>query len=546
MLKEIKTRISKSTFILCLILLTATLLRFYQLGLTPSGVTNDEASYIYNAYSIWHTGRDITGKFLPLSVNLDNSLSPVPIYIISPLVGIFGLSPLTGRLPFAATGVLTVLFLYLFTKELSGNKSIALISAFILAVSPWHIHFSRSAYEGILALFFFTAAGYVFIKKINSGQIYLSLPLFLLGFYSYHATKIFLIFWLIILFFGFKSQLLKKKSSLIYFGLGILTIFLSFIFVSRTQNVTRSDILLFNHSADASQMVNQERNHNNAPNILKQIFNNKITYYLRIIRENYLHAFSPDFLFLYGETSGLSGIYGTSFRGVMYLVDLPLFLMGIYFILKQKNPFRNIVLLSLLATPTPSAFSVDQSYGLRSIMMLPFLSICTGCGIFYLTTIFHKNRMFKAGAIILSVIYLYFISGYLYQYYFRYSIYGAQSWFRSSRDVVEYIDKVKSKYDSIQIVSTGGAILIQLAMFQKTDPLIIQKVYQNGMPKKIGNIYIINSCLDTHDKLFNPTDYLPARILHIVPDECYPKSFPYDTIRQVGEPIRIIWKIYKT
>lgn len=141
--------------ILALIIIIGAFLRFWQLGSIPSGATNDEVTYIYNAYSISITSKDVAGNFLPLSFNFFNSFSPLPIYIMSPFVGILGLSLFTARLPFALIGIAGIFLLFLIAKNITNNHYVALSTAFVLSVSPWHLQFSRVSYDGGLALFFY-------------------------------------------------------------------------------------------------------------------------------------------------------------------------------------------------------------------------------------------------------------------------------------------------------------------------------------------------------------------------------------------------------
>jgi len=126
------------------ILLLASLLRFVNSGNVPYGLSNDEASYIYSAYSVWTTGKGIDGTFLPISFNTDSSNSPVPIYLTAPFVGLLGISPETGRLPFVLLGIASIFVLYFLVKELFGNETIALFAATVLSISPWHIHVTFS------------------------------------------------------------------------------------------------------------------------------------------------------------------------------------------------------------------------------------------------------------------------------------------------------------------------------------------------------------------------------------------------------------------
>ncbi|MBU0570240.1 glycosyltransferase family 39 protein, partial [Patescibacteria group bacterium] len=160
---------------LCLfiILLVATFLRLWKLGSIPSHLTPDEASLGYNAYSILKTGRDEYGKFLPIIFKSFGDYKPgFYIYLTVPFVAIFGLTEFAVRLPGALAGVVAVWLIYKIVKILSfrftslqndnetrklenGNKhslrqgqwKLEILTAFLLAVSPWHIHFSRGAWE---------------------------------------------------------------------------------------------------------------------------------------------------------------------------------------------------------------------------------------------------------------------------------------------------------------------------------------------------------------------------------------------------------------
>ena len=529
--------------ILALIVLIGIFLRFWQLGSIPSGSTNDEVAYIYNAYSIAITSKDIAGNFLPISFNLFNSFSPVAVYIMSPFVGILGLSLFTARLPFALIGIAEIFLIFLIAKKITNNYYIALSAAFVLSVSPWHLQFSRVSYDGILALFFYLLGIYVFLKKKDRGNINWSLPAFLLGFYSYHGTKIFMLLFIPALLLIFRNQIMGRKKEVFIFITGIILIILSFFYVVYSQNVNRQNVLLVKNISTISSVVNTERAYNSAQPVLRNILSNKVLTFLRIMRENYLEAFSPQFLFLYGETGDNEEIFGIGHRGVMYIIELPLLLFGIVYILRIKK-LRNFLILGLLIAPIPSVITVDKSYGMRSIMMLPFLSIIAGCGIYEICIKFREMKKTYSVVFISAFVLLYafLILEYLYQYHYRYGIYGAEAWLRSSRDVSEYIAQEKDKYKQVYIANEGG-LLMQYALFNREDPYSVQAAYKS---KILKNIYFIGNCIDTGNKPFDPKIYLPPSTLYAIPD-CYKEVAvePIKSIIQVGEPLHTVWKIYK-
>ncbi|MDP2861036.1 MAG: glycosyltransferase family 39 protein, partial [bacterium] len=139
----------KSKILFFLIIFLAVITRVPFLDGFPNGFSGDEASQGYTAYSILKTGRDEWGEFLPLNPrSFGDFKPPLYTYLTVPSVGLFGLSEGAVRLPSAIIGILTVIIVYFLTREILGlgeffsekeRKAVSLLSAFLLAVSPWHI-----------------------------------------------------------------------------------------------------------------------------------------------------------------------------------------------------------------------------------------------------------------------------------------------------------------------------------------------------------------------------------------------------------------------
>src|SRR3989338_6516297 len=161
---------NKKVFILLiLIIIVASALRLWQLGKVPSSPDWDEVALGYNAYSILQTGKDEYGKFLPIVLRSFDDYKPALYsYLTIPSILIFELNVFAVRLPSAIFGIISVVATYLLVKELFSMKSsfeiqsskeiskekndwkleiLALLSAGLMAISPWHIQFSRVAFE---------------------------------------------------------------------------------------------------------------------------------------------------------------------------------------------------------------------------------------------------------------------------------------------------------------------------------------------------------------------------------------------------------------
>ncbi|KKR10908.1 MAG: hypothetical protein UT40_C0043G0001, partial [Candidatus Woesebacteria bacterium GW2011_GWA1_39_21b] len=174
-----KRKIKK--YYLLIILGIAIVLRLWKLGSIPPSLTSDEASLGYNAYSILKTGRDEYGQFLPIIFKSFGDYKPgLYVYSTVPFVAFFGLNEFSVRLPSAIAGVIAVWLLYKIVSSLSvvkdsqsqvtDHRSLATIAALMLAISPWHIHFSRGAWEVNLALTLTLTGIYFFIKSLHKSS----------------------------------------------------------------------------------------------------------------------------------------------------------------------------------------------------------------------------------------------------------------------------------------------------------------------------------------------------------------------------------------
>src|SRR3989344_1656359 len=197
---------------LILIVLFAAFVRLIFSNQSPPSLNWDEASLGYNAYSILKTGKDEWGRVFPLTFEAFGDYKlPGYIYTLIPFVAIFGLNEFSIKLPSIIAGVISVFLLYLIIKKLTQNNSLALVSALLLAISPWHIFLSRIALEANLAFMFFLAAVYFFFLGLNNYRYFFAFSFFSsLTIFTYNSARVFLPLFLIGLFFVYKKELLKK------------------------------------------------------------------------------------------------------------------------------------------------------------------------------------------------------------------------------------------------------------------------------------------------------------------------------------------------
>ncbi|HCC84081.1 MAG TPA: hypothetical protein DEP87_00115 [Candidatus Pacebacteria bacterium] len=180
-------------------------LRGFQLGQTPHGLTWDEAAIGYNGFAIITTRRDEWLHRLPISFqSFGDYKSPLAIYlngVFTTILGL-GLTPWAIRLPFFLSGVVGVMGFYFLTNEVliwlgeknpHSRKFLSLGSAFWLAISPWHLHFTRTGFESGLALTLLILGLLGWIKGLNTKKIYwwlFSGISLVASCYAYHSAKL--------------------------------------------------------------------------------------------------------------------------------------------------------------------------------------------------------------------------------------------------------------------------------------------------------------------------------------------------------------------
>ncbi|MEK7520823.1 MAG: glycosyltransferase family 39 protein [Patescibacteria group bacterium] len=145
----------KKKLLLVLIVIIAAFLRLHNLENLPPGLYPDEAMNGNNALEALTTASPAGGFKVFYPEN--NGREGLFINIQALFVNFFGNEPWVLRLPGALFGILTVLGIYFLTRELfrenSQGEIIALLSAFFLATSFWHINFSRIGFRAITAPF---------------------------------------------------------------------------------------------------------------------------------------------------------------------------------------------------------------------------------------------------------------------------------------------------------------------------------------------------------------------------------------------------------
>lgn len=493
-----------SLLIFFLIVLVAIFLRFDKLGLNPPSLDWDEASLGYNAYSILKTGADEYGNKFPLSIrSFDDYKPPLYVYLDIPFIAFFGLNELSVRLPSAILGVLTVMATYFLVKEFLEKwekrlkEWIALCSAFFLAVSPWHLQFSRAAFEGNIGLFFFSVGVLFFLKALKNDRLFILSGLFIvLSLYSYHSFRLItplIIFLAIVIFW---QEIRQKKYFIIFIAILLvfsLPVFKNFISSSGAE-ARLSMVTIFNASEETlGNSIKEMEYDKRASDIFGSLLHNRRIVYSLATVKGYLDHFNPDFLFLHGDGGRQHHAVNV---GMLYLWDLPFILIGIFFLLKKIDKRLLLLFLWFLIAPFPSAISSGTPHPVRAINMIPAFQIFSAVGL--ISVIYKIKELRQPLLSVLSIIFIFLafilnVAYYLHQYYIHTPIEYGDFWQYGHKQVFQEVSKIENNYSRIIMTYRYDQPYIFYLFYNKIDPVWYQKNWDSSgsgkverMVRKIG------------------------------------------------------------
>ena len=452
--------------------------RFLILDKVPPSLSNDEISIAYDSYSILHTGRDEHNNFMPASFQSHNTYK-APFYIYAATITNYflGNSEYSVRLPSAIFGSLTVFLLGYLVFFLSKSVNLSLITAYILALSPWHIYSSRMALESNAAIFLLlTALLFLFkvIKSKNNFYLFLSMGFFALSIWAYHTE--WLLTPLLMLFLVIYYRKSYKVNS--FFILAILFFGVLIFPIAKDAWVNR------NTNARANtEIITKDRGLQNI------IGNTNISLLMKtkVIGQSFFTNYSdyvrPSHLFFDGMP--LLPKEDPYTVGLFLLPLLPFFYWGLFKIKKFFPVDFKFIYFWIFISPVIPSITIGGTNMVRNLASVLPYSIVIGCGFLDLLPYLKKTRIYVF-SILIIVSLLYF--GAIYYYHFPFQM--GENFQYGYKQAAEYISENYNKYDQIIVDPRFGDVNIYvgvphlyLAYFTKLDPnkMLSRKDTDNGL-----------------------------------------------------------------
>ncbi|MBX3026398.1 glycosyltransferase family 39 protein [bacterium] len=441
---RLRARAWRAGLLLAVVLLAAGL-RVWRLDDVPAGLYCDEAGNGYNAYALGAAGIDENGGRWPLYVWSFGTAYKNPLFIYGAIlpVKLLGLSAFSIRLTAALFGIATVLALFFLGRALFGYW-VGLWAALFLAVAPWHLHFSRIAFE-LIAFPLIAVGGCTLLVRFTQGRRTLpaALAVYALGVYAYAPAAFFVPAFLFGFGLLFLPELLRGwRQFLVALAVAAAVLAPAAVFFSAQ---TRTGTQYFRRTTflDPQQPWREQA----------QRFG-----------RNYAQFFSPRFLVDEGDP-----IFRHAVRdfGELYPFFVPFVLLGAGVALLRRDRASKLLLWWLALYPVAPSLMNEIPSATRGIIGAPILCLLAGTGfaaaLRALRFLAPRRRWGIAlqGAAALAGLGLLGseVARYLHAYFVDYPTYAALTpgaFQFGYRDAIQYMERERGNYDLLLLSATDS------------------------------------------------------------------------------------------
>lgn len=537
----------KKNITIILVIFLALVLRFWSLDSYPA-FNADEAAIGYNAYSLLETGKDEHGNSWPVHFQSFNDYKPgLYFYLAVPFVKVLGLNEWAVRIPGAGLGVLTVLILYFIGKELFQDQykfragafefTFGEIAALMLAISPWHIHFSRGGWEVNTATFFISAGFLFFLKGLkNTNKLIISTLFFVASMYTYHAARIIVPLLIVGGLFIYRDYI---KNNLKPFIVSALTAFVFLIPLlldfTRGGAISRAaGVGLFADPGPLNRINEQRGEHNDFTNLGAKLLHNKAVNYGLAFVKNWADHFHGEFLFLSGDGIQRNKVPET---GQMYFLDILFIAIGLVATARlSKLPSGiKVVLWWLIIAPTAAALTFQSPHALRAHNMIIPLTIVSAYGLVNLVGWLQMKNL-KLGVWLLVGLLVWQFTRYEHMYWGHMTKEYPFSSQYGVKELVGFIKEGGEKYQKIVITDRYDQPYILFLFYLKYSPEKFQLEHQLTPRDQFGFSTVRDFGKYTFVSVSNWND---IRVK-------YPNSLIGGTDEEIPEEANIMKEIYGT
>lgn len=463
----------KNLMLMVIILLIALGLRIYQLDKVPIELYGDEIDVGLQGYSILHTGKDYFGNSFPtMFKSFGEHRLPFFIYSSVPFISVFGLSEWGVRLANVFWGILGIIGIYLLARKLF-NPTVGLITAFLIAISPWHILYSRQAgIEALLLVTLVTWGTWAFLEGLSKYKfLILSGVLFSLSIYAYATAIVFvpLLVGALVLSNWTTVKKIKLSKIIIIMVLGLVLMIPYIRLYTSGQSAQRFSTISIWSDKSLEDEINRRRKIENSST--SPIFHNKPLTYLYEASGNYVRAYSLDFLFFKGDPNLRHSVGG---MGMFYWFELFTILAGVVYLIQNKSRSGWLILIWLLIAPLPASLTRDGAYhASRLMLILPPFIILSASGLNFLYRFLSKGFKRPIFGLIL-IIALINITTYLHRFYTEWPYDSWRFWQYGFKETYQFLKSNDHRFDRVFVNNTYEAAFPRYLFWYEFNPITLQ------------------------------------------------------------------------
>lgn len=501
--------------ILAIILCFSLFLRSFGLTSSPPELFGDEIDVGYQAASLLTTGRDIRGQALPTYIHsIAEWRAPLLIYATVPSIWLFGNTVWGVRLPEVLFGSLAPILLFFLVYRFSGRKNLSIMASLLLAITPWHIHYSRAAFEVVLLVDLLLLGCILMMRK---KFIFSALP-FALCMYTYSTAIVFVPLLLLLN--------LRNLKALLVFATLCLPLGYHVLFGAAGE---RFGVVGISHQPEIVSNISTYRDQDQS--VLGKILHNKYESVATHVLYNYLQSFSTEFLFIRGDTVLR---HNSPVMGEFLPLTFPLFLIGVFVLVKHRQWFW---LGWLLISPLPAALTYDGgTHATRLFLMVVPITVGISYGLQVLT---QKIRLLILPILLIQLIIWFHF------YLVHYPLISWQWWHYGYQQAFSALNRLSPNYSQVFINNTYEPSLERFSFWNNVAPREFQANLKSDIRMPLiapnydgfsfGSKYFFGTFADNSPVNINE---------RLVPDSLYlishrDEGYPYNTriLETVSDPI---------
>ena len=421
-------------YLIFLIIFLGLVLRLAGLSSFPPSLNWDEVSLGYNAYSLLLTGRDEWGVRFPTIFRAYGDYK-LPVYVYAAVLPIklLGLNEFSVRLPSAITGTLTILVAYVLAFGLFQKRQLALVAALLVALEPWTLFLSRLALEANIATLLLTLGLALLVYRRPVWSVFF----FGLSVWAYNSARVFVPLFLLTYGLANRRRIKFSLPLLIIAGFFFVPMFWSLFSIGGQARFRWLNIL----DSGAIATIEHDRTTSPLPPPLPRLLYNRPVYFILTAAGNYFKYFLPDFLFI---TGGDHYQFSVQQHGLLYLINFPLFYLGIYYLFRNwKMENVRLLIIWLFLAPLPGSLVRDAPHTLRAVTLLPLPMIVSAYGLWRVVT--HWRRLLPMYLLVILASFGLYVNKALTVYSPGYS----RDFQYGYKQLTQYIKESYDRYDQI-------------------------------------------------------------------------------------------------